>query len=78
MMDQVPRIQRLWRVPYSQLLILPLECWIYYFFVTKPDYKTKRKKESRERRKKRRILPKGFPFLCCYGLNRGGVSKSLP
>jgi|LakMenE18May11ns_1017448.scaffolds.fasta_scaffold4635551_1 cytochrome c-type biogenesis protein CcmH/NrfF len=75
MMDQVPRTQKLWRVPYFQLLILFLECWV---FVTK----TKGIREEREREKKekkeKKILPKGFPFLCCYGLNRGGVSKSLP
>ena len=63
----------LFSITYSTFGMLDL-----LFFVTKPDYKTKRKKESRERRKKRKILPKGFPFLCCYGLNRGGVSKSLP
>jgi hypothetical protein len=37
-----------------------------------------KKKREREKRKEKKILPKGFPFLCCYGLNRGGVSKSLP
>jgi hypothetical protein len=49
-----------------------LECWI---FVTK--IKEKKRREG-EKRKEKKILPKGFPFLCCYGLNRGGVSKSLP
>jgi hypothetical protein len=45
-------------------------------FVTKIK-EIKRRERERERYEKK-ILPKGFPFLCCYGLNRGGVSKSLP
>ncbi len=45
------------------------------FFVTK--IKEIKRREG-EKRKEKKILPKGFPFLCCYGLNRGGVSKSLP
>jgi len=41
------------------------------------NQRDKKKKRGREEKRKE-ILPKGFPFLCCYGLNRGGVSKSLP
>jgi len=48
-------------------------------FCNKNQIKDKqRDKKNREREKKEKFLPKGFPFLCCYGLNRGGVSKSLP
>jgi hypothetical protein len=36
------------------------------------------KRREREKKREKKVLPKGFPFLCCYGLNRGGVSKSLP
>ena len=46
MMDQVPRTQKLWRVPYFQLLILFLECWV---FVTK----TKGIREERERKERK-------------------------
>jgi len=41
------------------------------------DKRREREREKKEKKEKK-ILPKGFPFLCCYGLNRGGVSKSLP
>ena len=46
MMDQVPRTQKLWRVPYFQSLILFLECWV---FVTK----TKGIKEERGRKERK-------------------------
>jgi hypothetical protein len=51
MMVQVPRTQKLWRVPYSQLLILFLECWI---FVTKNQ--RDKKKRERERRYEKKNL----------------------
>ena len=59
--------------PYFQSLIL-------FFGMLGFCNKNQGIKEERERkeRKEKKFLPKGFPFLCCYGLNRGGVSKSLP
>jgi hypothetical protein len=42
------------------------------------NQRDKKKRERERERYEKKFLPKGFPFLCCYGLNRGGVSKSLP
>jgi cytochrome c-type biogenesis protein CcmH/NrfF len=57
MMAQVPRTQKLWRVPYFQLLILFLECWIV---VTKT--KEIKRKERERREKKRKSYLRGFLF----------------
>jgi cytochrome c-type biogenesis protein CcmH/NrfF len=60
MMDQVPRTQKLWRVPYFQLLILFLECWV---FVTKAKgIREEREREKRKKRKKRKSYLRGFLF----------------
>jgi hypothetical protein len=58
MMAQVPRTQKLWRVPYFQLLILFLECWI---FVTKIK-EIKRREREREKGMKRKSYLRGFLF----------------
>jgi hypothetical protein len=57
MMVQVPRTQKLWRVPYFQLLILFLECWIV---VT--NTKEIKRKERERREKKRKSYLRGFLF----------------
>ncbi len=48
------------------------------FFYKNQIIKQRDRKRVERGRKEKKFLPKGFPFLCCYGLNRGGVSKSLP